>query len=129
MDFVSRLDTVIAGTLEELAPVTDRQAAFPRAAIRALGAEGLLGLVSSKEVGGAGLGLAEASQVVKRLAQTCPSTAMIVCMHYCAVAVIEQMGPVDVRQAIAAGRHLGTLAFSEAASRSHFWAPAGTARR
>ena len=29
--------------------------------------------------------------------------------------------------AIAAGRHLSTLAFSESGSRSHFWAPLGTA--
>src|SRR6266853_303533 len=28
---------------------------------------------------------------------------------------------------VAAGRHLSTLAFSESGSRSHFWAPLGTA--
>jgi alkylation response protein AidB-like acyl-CoA dehydrogenase len=32
-----------------------------------------------------------------------------------------------VRKAIAAGRHLTTLAFSEVGSRSHFWAPLSTA--
>ena len=36
-------------------------------------------------------------------------------------------GPTDVREAIAAGRCLATLAFSEVGSRSHFWAPLGTA--
>jgi alkylation response protein AidB-like acyl-CoA dehydrogenase len=36
-------------------------------------------------------------------------------------------GPREVRQAIAEGRHLSTLAFSEAGSRSHFWAPLSTA--
>jgi alkylation response protein AidB-like acyl-CoA dehydrogenase len=80
-------------------------------------------------VGGMGLGMAEASEVVKRLAGTCASTAMIVCMHYCAVAVLEQFGSPDTRQKIAAGKHLTTLAFSEAESRSHFWAPASTATR
>ena len=30
---------------------------------------------------------------------------------------------------IAAGRHLSTLAFSEAGSRSHFWAPVSRAKR
>nr|WP_281068706.1 acyl-CoA dehydrogenase [Ramlibacter agri] len=50
-------------------------------------------------------------------------------MHYCATAVLEQAaGPREARQAIAAGKHLSTLAFSEAESRSHFWAPASTAR-
>src|SRR6185369_11054071 len=32
-------------------------------------------------------------------------------------------------RAAASGEHLSTLAFSEAGSRSHFWAPIGTARR
>ena len=50
-------------------------------------------------------------------------------MHYSAVAVIEAHGPDDVRRAIAAGEHLSTLAFSETGSRSHFWAPLGTAAR
>lgn len=52
---------------------------------------------------------------------------MVVCMHYCATAVIEQHGSVETRRAIASGNHLSTLAFSEAGSRSHFWAPIGTA--
>src|SRR6185503_11177697 len=34
-----------------------------------------------------------------------------------------------ILQEIAAGRHLSTLAFSEAGSRSHFWAPISRARR
>ena len=129
MDYLSKLESVIAEKLEALAPVTDREARFPRPAIEALAHAGLLGLISSKELGGLGLGMAEASQVVRRLAGTCPSMAMIVCMHYCAVAVLEQLAANDVREKIAAGRHLSTLAFSEVESRSHFWAPASTATR
>ena len=72
-------------------------------------------------------GLADAALVVRRLAASCGSTAMVVCMHYSATAVIEAHGPTDVRTAIAEGRHLTTLAFSESGSRSHFWAPIGTA--
>ena len=52
---------------------------------------------------------------------------MVVLMHYAATAVIEALGPEDVRRAIAAGQHLTTLAFSEARLRSHFWAPLCTA--
>jgi alkylation response protein AidB-like acyl-CoA dehydrogenase len=49
-------------------------------------------------------------------------------MHYSAAAVIEAAnGPREVREAIAAGKHLTTLAFSEAGSRSHFWVPVSTA--
>lgn len=102
---------------------------FPTKALDAARSAGLLGLVSAAEVGGKGEGLAEASIVVERLARECASTAMVVCMHYCAAAVIEKHGATETRKAIAAGTHLSTLAFSEAGSRSHFWAPLGTARR
>jgi alkylation response protein AidB-like acyl-CoA dehydrogenase len=52
---------------------------------------------------------------------------MVLCMHYAATAVIEAHGARSVREDIAAGRHLSTLAFSESGSRSHFWAPVSTA--
>lgn len=124
-DTLARIDTDV---LQALAPRTDAEGRFPREAIDALAGAGLLGLVSATAVGGQGRGLAEAAQVVTALARTCPSTAMIVCMHYSATAVIEAFGPETLRRAVAEGRHLSTLAFSEAESRSHFWAPASTAR-
>lgn len=128
MTYLDDLSRIVTQTVEPLALRTDTEARFPRETLQALGRAGLLGLVSAASLGGQGKGLAEASQVVSRIAQACPSTAMIVCMHYCATAVIEQFGGEAVRQAIARGQHLSTLAFSEADSRSHFWAPTGTAR-
>lgn len=119
--------------IESLAPIAASTASavdrgeFPQATIDALGDAGLLGLVSAKEMGGQGLGLAEAAHVVERLARECASTAMIVCMHYAATVVIEQHGPEDIRRAIAKGDHLTTLAFSEPGSRSQFWASLNTA--
>jgi alkylation response protein AidB-like acyl-CoA dehydrogenase len=86
-----------------------------------------MGAVSAPEVGGLGLGVRGAAAIVGRLAQDCGSTAMVVCMHYCGTAVIEAHAPRAVRAAAAAGAHLSTLAFSEAGSRSHFWAPVSTA--
>src|SRR5262249_47319421 len=53
---------------------------------------------------------------------------MVVCMHYSAAAVLEKLGSPAVRKAVAQGQ-LVTLAFSEAGSRSHFWAPLSTATR
>ena len=82
MIYSDTLDQIITGQLDALAPETDKEGRFPRPVIDALAKAGLMGLVSSKDVGGMGLGLAEASAVVARLAQSCPSTAMIVCMHY-----------------------------------------------
>ena len=121
------LEELIPTVVEPAAPDVDAHGTFPRAAVDALGRAGLLGLLSAPEVGGRGGSLADAALVVRSLARACGSTAMVVCMHYCATAVIEAHGPDDVRRAIAAGEHLSTLAFSESGSRSHFWAPLSTA--
>jgi alkylation response protein AidB-like acyl-CoA dehydrogenase len=129
MTYLAKLDTIIRDVIEPAAIDIDRNANFPRAAISALGDAGLLGLTSAIEVGGLGRGLTEAAKVVERIAQACPSTAMVVTMHFGATAVIEKFGAEPLRREIAAGRHLSTLAWSEAGSRSHFWAPVGTAVR
>ncbi|MEZ7126620.1 acyl-CoA dehydrogenase family protein [Nonomuraea sp. AD125B] len=123
------LDSVIESTIAPQAAEIDRTGAFPRASIDALAKAGLLGLISAEEVGGKGAGMAEAAHVVERLAGACGSTAMIVLMHYAATALVEAHGSPRARQEIARNEHLTTLAFSEAGSRSHFWAPLGTATR
>ncbi|MBK9385218.1 MAG: acyl-CoA/acyl-ACP dehydrogenase [Planctomycetes bacterium] len=106
----------------------DRDGAFPTATLEAARAAGLLGLISARAVGGQGGSLADAAAVIERLARECGSSAMVLTMHYCGTAVIEAHGADEARRAIAEGRHLSTLAFSEAGSRSHFWAPLGSAR-
>jgi alkylation response protein AidB-like acyl-CoA dehydrogenase len=126
-NFLDVLEELITTVIEPAAADIDTNGTFPREAVTALGERGLLGLLSSTDVGGLGLGLGEAAQVIRRLGAACGSTAMVACMHYCATAVIEQLGPDDVRRAIASGSHLSTLAFSETGSRSQFWAPLGTA--
>jgi alkylation response protein AidB-like acyl-CoA dehydrogenase len=110
--------------LEEVAAIAaanaievDRTAAFPAKAIDAFRASGLAAVAN----------LGDASRVVERLARECASTAMIVCMHYSGSAVIRAHGDDATKQAIAAGKHLTTLAFSEFGSRSQFWASLGTA--
>jgi alkylation response protein AidB-like acyl-CoA dehydrogenase len=119
------IDEVIAPSAHEI----DRTGDFPRENLEALARGGLLGLVSSREAGGSGEAHRAAAQVVERIATACASTAMVVCMHYAGVAVIEAHGPQDVREAIARGEHITTLAFSEKGSRSQFWAPTSTATR
>jgi isovaleryl-CoA dehydrogenase len=122
------LGRVITDIVAPAATTTDELGIFPRPAITALGEAGILGLTAGPEVGGGGAGLRQAAGVVERLAGTCGSTAMVVLMHYAAAAVIEAHGPKEIREAIAAGQHLTTLAFSEAGSRAHFWTPVSTAR-
>ena len=121
------LEDIISTVVDPAATHVDATGTFPRAAVTALGERGLLGLLSSPEVGGRGGTLADAAAVIRRLAASCGSTAMVLTMHWCATAVIEAHGPDDLRRDIAAGRHLSTLAFSETGSRSQFWAPVGTA--
>jgi len=124
---LQRLNGVVAEVIAPSAGEVDKHAQFPRSNLDALAKAGLLGLISTKEVGGLGEDTRAAALVVEKIAEACGSTAMVVCMHYCATAVLEKFGPTEVRKAIAAGRHVSTLAFSEAGSRSHFWAPVGTA--
>lgn len=124
---IDALAGVLSAVIAPAASEVDRSGTFPRSGLDALGEAGLMGLTSSMDVGGQGKGLREAAAVVEKLAAVDASTAMVVMMHYAATAVVEAHGPREVRQAIAAGRHLTTLAFSEAGSRAHFWAPQGTA--
>lgn len=128
-NYQETLDQIISEVIAPAAAEIDQQGTFPRASIEALGRAGLLGLISANEVGGLGQGHRAATIVVERIASACASTAMVVCMHYCGTAVIEAFGPRGVREAIARGEHLTTLAFSEAGSRSHFWAPISTAKQ
>jgi alkylation response protein AidB-like acyl-CoA dehydrogenase len=121
------LQRVIDGVVIPNADAVDRDGVFPRPGVQALSRAGILGLVSSTDVGGGGAGIRDGAQVIEQLAGACGSTAMVVLMHYAAAAILEAHGPKEVRQAIATGEHLTTLAFSEAGSRSHFWAPGGTA--
>ncbi|MEQ1527372.1 MAG: acyl-CoA dehydrogenase family protein [Gallionella sp.] len=129
MTYLQQLDDIINTIIAPAAQTTDRDSAFPRAAIHALGDAGLLGLISSKDFGGMGLGLAEAAQVVERISKVCSSTAMVVTMHYCGTTVLEKFGNSTIRRDIAEGAHLTTLAWSDSGSRSHFWAPVSKARR
>ena len=126
-DLRERLAAVVADVIAPAAAEVDRTGSFPRAGIDALAQAGILGAASAPEVGGAGGGLADVATVVEQLAAACSSTAMVVLMHFSAASALEAHGPREVREDVAAGRHLSTLAFSEAGSRSHFWAPAGTA--
>jgi alkylation response protein AidB-like acyl-CoA dehydrogenase len=127
VDYLDRLEPIARDVIAPAAAEIDRTGDFPHAALKALGEAGLLGLVSAPEVGGWGHGQRAAALTVERIARECASTSLVVCMHYAAAAVIEAHGPRDIRQAIAAGQHLTSLAFSEVGSRSHFWAPVSTA--
>jgi isovaleryl-CoA dehydrogenase len=121
------LERVIEEVVAPGAGEVDATGGFPRKQITALAGAGLLALTVPAEFGGSGAGLREAASVVRELGAVCGSTAMVVTMHYAATAALAVAGLKDPLADIAAGRHLSTLAFSESGSRSHFWAPLGTA--
>ncbi|HEU5179234.1 MAG TPA: acyl-CoA dehydrogenase family protein [Candidatus Polarisedimenticolia bacterium] len=123
-----KLDTISTGVVADHAEEVDRDGAFPQAAMEAIAAAGLYGLISAREVGGLGYGPGAAAAAIQRVAQECGSTAMVLAMHYAGAAVIEKYGPDPVRRDIAKGKHLSTLAFSESGSRSNFWVPTSTAK-
>jgi alkylation response protein AidB-like acyl-CoA dehydrogenase len=127
VDYRSALASVVDDVIAPAAADVDRSGAYPRAALDALGAAGVLGLLSATDVGGGGGSLADVAEVIETIAGACGSTAMVVLMHYAATSVLEAHGPRPVREAIAGGGHVASLAFSETGSRSHFWAPLSTA--
>lgn len=126
---LSAVDAIARDVVDTHAIEVDARGAFPSAAIEALGGAGILGLISAESVGGLGQGPRAAALVIERLARSCASTAMVTCMHYAGAAVLEKFAGEGVRRDAAAGKHLSTLAFSEAGSRSQFWAPTSTAAR
>lgn len=126
-DFRAAAESV-AAVARDHAVAVDTDGAFPQATVDAARRTGLFGLISKSDVGGHGLGLRAAAHVIERIARECGSSAMVLTMHYAGTAVIEAHGQKSTRTDVAAGRHLSTLAFSEAGSRSHFWAPTSTAK-
>ena len=130
MDLSDRLTSVldVAGTS---APKVDAEGRFPSDAVSELRASGLLGLTLPTDVGGLGAGPHEFVEVVSALAEACGSTAMIYLMHSAAAMTLAAAAPTgspdDLLASLASGKTLGTLAFSEPGSRSHFWAPVSKA--
>ncbi|CAN5403449.1 MAG: acyl-CoA/acyl-ACP dehydrogenase [Nocardioidaceae bacterium] len=130
MELHDRLEPVLT-VARESAPQVDAEATFPVASVSALRSSGLLGLTLPDEVGGLGAGPHELVDVVSSLAAACGSTAMIYLMHMSAsmtVAAAAPPGLPDLVPALANGDALASLAFSEAGSRSHFWAPVSKSR-
>ena len=97
-NYLQQLDRICAETIAPQALAVDREGAFPAASIAALRLAGLMGAVSAPEAGGLGLGFGGAATIVRRIAEECGSTAMVLCMHYCGTAVLEAHATREVRQ-------------------------------
>ena len=129
LKLLAAADQVTREVIQPLAANIDEEGRFPQENIQAMRKLGLLSLLSAKTVGGQGQGLRAGVAVAERIARDCPSTAMVVIMHYISTTVIQKHGPEAMRKAIAQDGKLATLAFSEFGSRSHFWLPVSTATK
>jgi alkylation response protein AidB-like acyl-CoA dehydrogenase len=132
---VLKAQEIASRVLAPSAGQNDKAGQFSTDAIKSLGESGLLGLMLPADVGGSGLGSRTFATVVATLAEADASVAMVYLMHILGAATILAACPgaaqavTPILREIGAGRHLSTLAFSEAGSRSHFWAPVSRARR
>lgn len=132
---ISKAREIASSVLVPTAAQNDKAGRFSTDAVESLGKSGLLGLMLPAEVGGAGLGPRAFAAVTTALAEADASVAMVYLMHVLGAAAIAAARPgatsgvASTLREIASGRHLSTLAFSEAGSRSHFWAPVSRARR
>src|ERR1700736_4811376 len=126
---VSRAREIASRVLAPSAGQNDKAGRFSTEGVVSLGESGLLGLMLSVDVGGLGLGPRTFAAVIATLAEADASAAMVYLMHILGATAISAARPsatqavTPILQEISAGRHLSTLAFSEAGSRSHFWAP------
>jgi alkylation response protein AidB-like acyl-CoA dehydrogenase len=130
---VSKAKDIADRILAPAARQNDKDARFSSEAITVLGSSGLLAITLPTEMGGSGLGPRTLAAVIATLAEADASAAMVYLMHMCAAATIASARAgattAETLKDIAAGRHLTTLAFSEAGSRSHFWAPVSRGKR
>jgi alkylation response protein AidB-like acyl-CoA dehydrogenase len=132
---VSKASEIASRVLAPAAGENDKAARFSAEAVESLGESGLLGLLLPGDFGGAGLGPRTFADVTATLAEADASVAMVYLMHILGAATISAARPTaaeavaPILREIASGHHLSTLAFSEAGSRSHFWAPMSRAHR
>ena len=130
---VSNAKEIADRILAPAARQNDKEGRFSSEAIAALGPAELLGIMLPTEMGGSALGPRTLAAVIATLAEADASAAMVYLMHMCATATIAAARPgatvAQTLKDISAGKHLSTLAFSEAGSRSHFWAPVSRAKR
>jgi len=132
---VSKARDIAGRVLAPSAAQNDKAGQFSTEAVASLGDSGLLGLMLPADVGGSGLGPRTFAAVIATLAEADASVAMVYLMHVLGATVMSAARPganqavTPILHEISAGRHLSTLAFSEAGSRSHFWAPTSRAQR
>ncbi|CAA9486284.1 MAG: hypothetical protein AVDCRST_MAG69-1081, partial [uncultured Solirubrobacteraceae bacterium] len=114
----------------------DAEGRFPRASVDELARAGAMGVGLPESLGGAGGGPVDFVEIVQQVAGACAATGMVYVMHVVGAQTLlagSSDAPAgsprgEALAAMAAGRHLTTLAYSDRGSRGHFWAQVSHAR-
>ncbi len=121
---------------ERIAPQTaerDKNGAFPRDAIRAIGETDILGMVVAESLGGGGAGRAIFASVISEIAGACGSTALVVVSHIIAEKAVELTATDSTKDVwlrrLMDGQALGAFAVHEANSGSNSGAISTTGRK
>lgn len=125
-------DQIGREVLEPNAEELDRTGMYPRANLLHTARAGLNGILLPRRYGGLGLDHTSFALVANTLARYCPSTTMVYVMHLAAVQTVNLAGNDEQRARLlppVADGMLGSLAFSEPATGSHFWYCISQARR
>src|SRR5437773_12422974 len=122
------------GVVQPLAAEVDRDHRFPREAVQGAAESGLMGVLSPREYGGAGMDALAFAICIEELAQACAATAVIVDVHSSVgTEPILLFGDEDQKRKwlpqLASGQLLGAFALTEPASGSDAAALKMTARR
>lgn len=129
MQVKSVLKAIEAAAEVNIAPAAakiDNERTFPSKNLSTLAAVGAHGILIPESAGGAGGSLRSLAQASRALGEACASTAMVYLMHSVTAATLAAAGGKRAESALedmAAGRALGTLAFSERGTGAHFYAP------
>lgn len=126
-ELVRLAEETSAASIAPHAETVDRDARWPEHTFRALTDAGLMGLQVPERLGGHGQGLLALGMVVEAIAQACPSSALCFGMHCVGTAVIAAKSTPYQEQRylrpIAEGRHITTLALSEAGAGAYLYLP------
>ena len=105
----------------------DEECLWPEHSLKALASAGLLGLHVPESLEGQGQGLLALSLLTEVIGKACPSSALCFGMHCVGTAVIASKATPFQQQKylrpIAQGKHITTLALSEAGSGIHLYLP------
>lgn len=122
-EFRTKVRRVVEREVRPHAEAVDREGIYPWPSLRALAANGYLGVTVPAEYGGRGLGLRHLCVVLEEVGRGCGTTSQTMIGHYLCITSLLQHGTDEQRDRylpdLAAGGRLGTFAITEPASGSN----------